>query len=473
MAFNVTLFNLSKKENSTQRPSNGTSFNCVLKSPSGIVNPVLEFDVGLSNVPNYNYCYIPSFNRYYWVEEWTNRGALWIASLKVDVLATYKDAIGDSNLYILRSASQWDGNIVDTFYPSKVNFQYSYQEKITPFLHDTDNYIKLNQGCVVIGVASKRGQFGSVTYYALTVSNVAELTRQLMEDAITLDNGFDMADCSLALQRSLVDPLSFIVSAVWIPELYEAMPGTVWNEIDIFDWTLSVECKRIRTNPPYRIQTVAFDIQKHPQTASRGNYLNTAPYTINTLSIPPFGLIDIDSSVTANYTTIRGDIVTDLITGMGILKVSCGTYTINRLKAQIGVPLQLSQVVKDYVGAAVSTVSNIANGISNAVMGNWGGLVGNVASGVGDAVNALKPRVSHVGGNGGFSDLDGYAKFQQQFMIAVDDDITMCGRPLCQIKKPKDLGGYMVVQDGDIKVNATSLELEQIRNYLETGFYYE
>ena len=472
--FNVTLFNLSKKENSTERPSgSGTSFNCILKSPSGIINPVLEFDVGLANIPNYNYCYIPSFNRYYWIEEWTNKGALWIASLKVDVLATYKNAIGDTNLYVLRSASQYDGNIVDAYYPTKVNFEYVEDSIVTPFIHDGKQTINVNDGTIIIGVSSESGRFGSVTYYALTLSNMRTLTNNLMSNAITLENGFDMDDCSLALQRSLIDPLSFIVSAVWIPTLYTAIDGTVQDSIKIFDWSINCTCKYLYSNVPYRTSLMRFIISKHPQTNTRGNYLNTAPFTINTLRIPPFGLIDIDSSVTCMYDYLDAVIITDLITGMGILEVRCGTYTINRLKAQIGVPLQLSQVTRDYVGATTSTISNIGSAIANAVNGNFGGVVNNIASGVNDATKSMMPRVSHLGGNGGFSDLDGWGKFQQQFMVAVDDDVTMCGRPLCKIKKPKDLGGYLVVQDGDIKVSATSLELEQIKQYLESGFYYE
>ena len=37
----------------------------------------------------------------------------------------------------------------------------------------------------------------------------------------------------------------------------------------------------------------------------------------------------------------------------------------------------------------------------------------------------------------------------------------------------KNLGGYMIIQDGDVALNATSAEDAKVRAYLEGGFYYE
>ena len=120
MAFRVDFYNFSKKENSTATPSanSATSFNCKLLSPSGVLSPVLEINLGVNNYPNYNYAYIPNFNRYYWISDWVNDGPLWRCSLNVDVLASYKTAIGNTNLYVLRAANSYDGDIIDTLYPT-------------------------------------------------------------------------------------------------------------------------------------------------------------------------------------------------------------------------------------------------------------------------------------------------------------------------------------------------------------------
>ena len=100
MGFTVNLYTLSKRDNSTKRPTgNGTQFSCIIKSGSGILHPTISLDLGKTNDPSqYNYAYIPDFDRYYFIEEWYFDRALWTASLKVDVLATYKTEIGNSNL---------------------------------------------------------------------------------------------------------------------------------------------------------------------------------------------------------------------------------------------------------------------------------------------------------------------------------------------------------------------------------------
>ena len=60
-----------------------------------------------------------------------------------------------------------------------------------------------------------------------------------------------------------------------------------------------------------------------------------------------------------------------------------------------------------------------------------------------------------------------------QFFEIVDDDPDQNGRPLCKMKTLGNLGGYMLIQDGDVPTNGTAAEDRQIRSYLEGGFYYE
>ena len=114
MAFVVNFYNFAKRENSTARPSGGTSFNCILKSESSIINPTIELQLSIDTAPSYNYAYIPSYNRYYFVKEWTFNNRLWSASLSVDVLATYKTEIGNSFLYVTRSSAAFVRSIGDT-----------------------------------------------------------------------------------------------------------------------------------------------------------------------------------------------------------------------------------------------------------------------------------------------------------------------------------------------------------------------
>lgn len=83
-----------------------------LRGETNVVNP--EILIEHTNPTGYNYAYIPEFNRYYFINEFTAvRNGLWRVRLAVDVLETYKTQIkqmpaiidkqqnkGNSNLYL-------------------------------------------------------------------------------------------------------------------------------------------------------------------------------------------------------------------------------------------------------------------------------------------------------------------------------------------------------------------------------------
>ena len=470
MSFKVNLYTLPKRDNSTKQPTGtGAEFSCVLKTGSGIMHPVLSFDLGLTNDPSqYNYAYIPAFERYYFIEEWYFERALWTATLKVDVLATYKTEIGNSSLYIMRAAGANDGNIIDTLYPAKTGCSYASDTKANPW----------QASCFVVGVVSADAAFGSMQYYGMTASQLRSLCLSLTdpEAIITESNNFLPTELSMGLQLSLVDPIQYIKTCVMLPVAKEEISGidsdgaiTTYRFISTAPGMGGTGGKIHPTDRIYKNYT--FDIQKHPDTASRGNYVNSKPFTSITLTIPPWGCIDIDTSVTANASTLYVDVEIDPITGKGILVIKANNIILNRLEAQVGVPISLSSVTRDYIGAATSALGAVGGAISG-FMGNIGGFIG-AASGVGNAVESLMPRAQTIGTTGSFVSNRGEFRLDHQFFRPVADDNTHNGRPLCQVRQINTLSGYMLIQDGDVSINGTSAEDSMIRNYLESGFYYE
>ena len=468
--FSINLYNFSKKVNSTKIPNTTpSSFSCVLKENSGIVNPTIILDIGLSDSPaQFNYAYIPEFNRYYWIEEWTNEHPRWIASLKVDVLATYKNEIGDTPMYILRSASNYDGNIIDTLYPTKVSESLSITDPSTALWNSV-----LSNGCFVIGVISDGGAFGGIDYYALTYSNMNTLIHSLLNDQIADGvNGFSAQDCQIALQKALIDPLSYIKSCIYIP--YDDVIGTPESVLRIWSWNITVPCKKISLNNTYTIKNATIDIPKHPQTSSRGAYANANPFTQHILSSGIFGDIPLDSIDLIDASSISLNLQVDVTNGEGILSIYKGLYLLNRIKSAVGVPIQLSQVSRSAEGYVMSGLSNILTGV-DALAPVTAGLTSYfLGGGVGDGARSVMPRASSIGGgSGGFSIFSYPIKLLTRFLTLVDDDITSNGRPLCQVKKPNTLSGYMIIQDADVSLDSTSTELAEVRSYLEGGFYYE
>lgn len=465
MGFKVKLFTLSKRDNSTKRPTgNGTEYNCIIKSGSGILHPTISLDIGKTSDPSqYNYAYIPAFGRYYFIEEWYFEQALWTASMKVDVLATYKTEIGNSNLYVMRCASEHNGNIIDTLYPAKSGCSFASDTLTNPWW-DNISYI--------VGVVSRAGNMGSLAYYGMSGTAIHTMCQNLLDDCVTEDNGFSWDDCSQALQLSLVDPMQYVKSCMALPVAMSDISniGSA-SSVYAFNWNTGATGYKIAL-APYINKSYSFSIQKHPDTSSRGNYVNSDPFTKITLTLPPFGTIDIDTSVTCNASTLTAQIRIDPITGKAILTISCNGIVLNRVESQLGVPISLSSVTRDYVGTASSALGSISGVVGGAISGDIAGAIGSL-SGIGNAVKSAMPRASTIGTTGGFASAMGTFRLDHQFFRPIADDNTHNGRPLCAMRTLNTLSGYMIIQDGDVAINGTSSEDAQVRQYLETGFYYE
>ena len=467
MSYSVDFYTLTKKSNSTLYPSAGaTSYNCNIKNGSGILTPKVELNLGLTSDPStFNYCHITDFDRWYYVTEWYFDHGLWTATCKVDVLATYKSQIGTTSMYVLRASASYDGAIVDNLYPMKTGCTYVHNTATSPYIA---------AGTYVVGCVGKNADYGSISYYAMTKSELTTLCTYLVQDAIQDGvNGFTLNDCSIALQNSLIDPIQYIKSCVFIPYSRSDLTTTTDATFNIFNWTVP-GLTGYRVSGHTVIKTATLTISKHPSTSGRGNYVNTAPYTLLTLYVPPFGVINIDTTVTCNATQLDLELRTDTISGRGILTVECNGCVLHKLEAQIGVPIQLSQVTRDYVGAATSMVSGVTSAITGALSGNAASAVTGAINGIGNAVQALAPRQQSVGSGGGFTHLSSVPwQLDHQFFTPVDDDNSQNGRPYCQMATPSSLGGYMLIQEGDVPIPGTKAEADEIRMLLEGGFYYE
>lgn len=470
MGFSVSFYSFSKKSNSTAVPSGtGTSYSCVLKSGSGILHPRITINMGLSTDPSiYNYAYIASYGRYYKIKEWTFEKGLWTAEMDVDVLATYKQAIGSASLYVLRASADKDGTIIDNLYPTKTGCSYDTSTVTSPWLRG-------GQGCFVLGIISTDPEFGSLNYFVVSGSGFATLVDSLLDVTTLTDNQFELRDCSWELQKSLIDPMQYIKSAIYLPISYSSVGGIGVSGIEVFGWqAIPIQCKKINNISPFAtISQQTITLKEHPDTTARGAYVNSAPYTKMQLCYPPFGVFDLDTSITAGATSIDINTYLDFLTGKGILEVVCNSNNLVKVEAQVGVPIQLAQVSRDYLGALTS-IGGMAGGIvSSAMTGNIGGVISSVSTGIGNSINALMPRAQSIGGGGSYAQLFTNCRLEYQWFRPVDDDNSHNGRPLCQVKTPASLGGYMLIQDGDVAIDGTAAEADEIRTLLQTGFYYE
>ena len=79
----------------TKYLTNELSLEGNLRDVSNVVNPVILIEGELTSLSgNYNYAYIPEFNRYYFITEMQSyRNNFVLVSLSVDVLFSFKNAI--------------------------------------------------------------------------------------------------------------------------------------------------------------------------------------------------------------------------------------------------------------------------------------------------------------------------------------------------------------------------------------------
>ena len=490
----IIFYDHRKKVNSTALPIQGTFKNCSIKDVSSLINPYIEIAENLSVAPPWNYCYIPAYNRYYSIIEWTWERGFWSAELSVDVLASYRETIFNSTLYVVRSASNYDGNIIDKIYPTKIDNELIRVPLAQPWSVDV---IPTN-GTFVIGVtAPSGGYFGSMNYYAMSQSGYAKLCDYLSSQAVTTEEGFNEDDCSLALQKALVDPFQYIKSCKWIPLAYNDtnFKGVHRTSLPIYQWSVDVgACTQLVKC--YGSVEFNVDMRRHPQTNDRGMFVNYEPYTNINMFLPPFGTFPLDTTYTGiNRSGFQVSMLVDYITGGGAYYVQvldpesrqCGI--IANGYGQVAVDMQLSQVNTSMMGLAFTKagvgVDELVSGLSLGQMtptdtigenpiSNVGGIIRNAGmQSIGNAVQARFSKAVTSGTQGGFSSYAHVPYIDYQFFTLVDDDITEEGRPLMKNMRLGNLSGYCICKNGDVSIGGTAQEQNAIKTYLESGVYIE
>ena len=480
----INLFKFTKRENSTKRPTGtGTKYACYLKDPTSVVNPTIVIQTTGNAFPDYNYAYIATFGRYYFISDIVSDGELWEISMETDILATYRTEISGSSLYLLRCSDAYDGDIIDNFYPVSTDYTQVVTTAQSPFIHDTTENINVGNGTFIVGITSapggsSNGMYGSIRYYAMPKSEFVGLVDTLLDDTF-LSGYLNSNDAAIELQKSIIDPLQFIKSCIWIPDLYSTLSGfsTENNTLDVWSWgPISAKNKLLTSNYPYRIYNITINITAHPQASSRGSYMNCEPFTKLMMRVPCFGLIDLDTTMLKESTTVRAQITLDYITGLGVLEIySSDGVMLTRQTSQIGVPIQLSQVSHDYIGGTVRTGQSILGTIGSAITGNIIGAISGGLAAIGNAADIMKPVSSSVGSNGAFAGMYGSPALYHTFFTAVPDDNADIGRPLCQFKTISTLssGSFLMARSGDVAISGTSGEQAQLKDYLERGIFYE
>lgn len=465
----ATFYQFAKRTNSTKRPSGGQEFGIDLKAPCNIIDPEIKIATQ-SDPTGYNYCYLPTFSRYYWVKNWTYVDGLWNASLTVDTLASYRDQIGNSTEYVTRSSAQYDGTISDGLYPATAEvrsvtsaFQGGFSETISG-------------GFFVIGfIAKAANSIGAITYVVMTPGNAKKLSAKLLTDVSYLS--IDNAEISDSLTKVLFNPYQYIVSCNYFPfdvaELTAHLP--LVSNVDVGWWSIDIPCWILGADNNNLTKSVSAGIPKHPQAASRGGYCNASPYTDYTIFLQPFGVIPLDASKLWGAATLSIQYTVDLFTGDSILRVFTDTnQLVHETTAKLGVPIQLSNITFDIPSGSGGLLhTGIAAAFGGIQAALSGGSFSDVGNGILNAAQATNADVASKGATGSTIAFDSVPYMVARFKILVDDNNEDHGRPLCKRVQLSTIPGYIMVDDPDIALAATAEEIDSVKSYLKNGFFYE
>ena len=477
MSYKINFYTLSKRHNSTLQPTGkGAEMTCELMSRESILRPVFTVQDPTPFV--YNYAYIPVFSRYYWINDCRWDNGLWVLSMSVDVLASWKSAIGSYSGYVLRSAYASNGNIKDTFYPAKTNPSHSVK------IINLNWQDELSNGRYVVGVISgSNSNAGSVSYYVMTPIQFNAFCDAIYANTGDWLNSANINDISTDLLKTLFNPFEYVVSAMWFPFTVPT-DGVTVNNIPLGWWSIPVSGARL-----YSEAVVFFDYtftpDPHPQAATRGAYLNSAPFTTLTLDFQPFGMIPLDASIVCGQ-SLTLNVYVDYISGTACLHITqnSGQTILYSAATQIGVPIQISgrqpniasflagSIASNFNTGLLSDINKVMGDMTSAFFGERSQMGGKLSS-IANAASQGLQRLMSNGSNGSRAQILPEAYLAQDYMLLADENIAEFGRPLYETRQISTIPGYIQMGENDISFAGLEPEITEVRGYLQTGFFYE
>ena len=492
---NITLYQFSKRLNSTKRP-NGTAkgVSGQLRESCSMLAPEVGFTAfGQTESPHaWNYAYIPDFGRFYFIDNWTWARGMWYASMTVDPLATWRTEIADSTEYIVRAASAVNPNIIDTTYPTLSYARLARQD--LPAIY-TDN---VQGGTFIFGVqASGYNAFGSTTTIACKADSFKKLMTKLLSDTDYLD--IDPNEISGNLAKALFNPIQYFSFAYWLPFGAAFPDAAAVESVPVGWWTLDVGGKfwvldANNDSLKYRFNVT---IPKHPSADSKHSYLKAAPYSTYKIYMPGFGVVDVDSSRLYNTSRLYASLAIDLYTGNAVLELSARedyTTAFQTLTGNVAVQIQIGQIAS-MVNSSGGIVQAVAGGVVAGAQSffqqaqditrkihDWINGANNVgldqnataiANGIQSGAQQATAESVSKGGQGSVVEYGYKPYLLGKFWDLVGESPEHRGYPVCDNRKIGSLSGFVMCSDSDFSAPATSMEISAIREHLNNGFYFE
>lgn len=454
----------SKRKNSTKQPTSGTDVTIKLKDNCSVVNPAFQ----TSTVPiTANYFYIADFGRYYFLSNLVQIAKdIWEFTLEVDVLASYKSAIGSCSAQIGFSSTGYDTMKVDSRLPVKVTKTITSANGTGVGLFDA-------QGCYVLAVSNVESNMSMVCYYAVDQANMQTLMQELLTNT----------SLKAAVHEYCTDVWDAIISCTWVPFERTMMPGSISDMQIVVANEITSAVGRKLNNPSVR---TASDNITIPWTYS--DFRRTSPFSSINAWIPGYGFIELNAADLASLTALRFEFTADCSTGDIVCRVANndGSEYYQSISYNMGVQIPLSNFTMDAQGVIQNTTGFLSNATNTAlsagalnIAGVVSGAFSMLSSGASTVLAANKREVSVKGTQGGRAVI-AMGTDVTLFVFSIDTEdpdsaayIARWGRPVGLTHAISNHSGYIECIGAYCDMTGTAIEKERVNTYLNTGFYYE
>lgn len=497
MSFTVTLYDFQKRHNSTRRPSGGSwDQTGVLREGSSLITPTISFEFASDFSPmnnsfnlKFNYAYIAKFARYYWITDWTYDDGLWHASMKVDVLATFRPQILAASAFVAYDETT-NTDLVD----SRLSMLTA-----KTIEHKTGMFSKLGQGTTdggaVIVMCTGKNSTAAFAMQPIQISqlmnNVVTWANATFIDPATAYPGSPNDSFGEALWNALKGSVAWwkrvavnvgsngdaaenIRAAVQLPVDISDIDGTN-IQICLGQYETNIYAKRISSRILYDSCQVQIPWR---YTDWRAN----EPYTEVFLYIPYVGNIKMPNSVLIDETDLRIYAVIDLLSGDAVFRVYVepSDELIGSYSANIGAsyPIGASNISPAQTVTGISTAAGAI--VAGAAKGGAAGAAIGALGAIQGIMAANTPNSSSVGGGGGGASQGLLGSCivsviaHNTNMIPGDvDATTIMGTPTMRVKPLANVTGYLETRGAAITGDMTATEHAELNAMLDGGIYVE
>ena len=511
-AFALTLYKNTAENNRIDKTEYLTSVGEItgyLREETNIINPSIVIEY--TGVIDFNYVYISTFNRYYFVNNITSvRTNLWRLDMSCDVLMTYKETILNYDCYVSRNENNYNEDIEDNYLP----LEYEKVVEVTNLYNDTyDNgKVFLESDYSVVFTTIYTGSLYKVSDEEVS-TEFQDLEGNLLKVS-SISLGASNYRCIGVIENNVLDNLnklvektinddtlaSYIISLIVFPisgtKLSIGNTQKYPSKLLIKDDSTSMTVTQDDVYYPAGGVLAPVVANQFTIKPKYNNFLDYEPYTTYEIFLPFYGWLKLNSYQILNeplvvtyFPQVDSEQCSIIISKGNI--VSGSTEVIAEVTCQLGIQIPvnstnverinreksantLNSVVGSLTGVAIAGAGAVT-GNPLAVVGGASMAIGSITSGISKNMTMLPSAQSKSGSSYDGAMSDRIFKLRITYPKIAVDDISKyakyIGRPLQTNVKLNTLTGYTIV--GGVHIEnlgtATDNEKTDIENQLRKG----